>query len=788
MLKIPSARNLALEDDRIGQRVLLPTLNNMTGTLRYVGLIDGKQGTWAGIELDAIGQGKNDGSVQGKRYFHCPLNSGIFIALNKITILTPPPPPPSAVPSVTPSTSTARKSTAKRSLKKSLSNTKLSSSPSTSASLFRKPSHTSSPSPTKRLIHPAGTLKRVTQTPSSSLKTSQTPSLTPKSSQTPAQPKRQSETPKRQSETPKRQSETPKRQSETPKRQSDASVRNETPTRRQTETPVQEKRQTQIPDTTKDTPASPSPPPPAPSPSQANMVATAVAAAKAEYEEQTKKETQLLYDMLEKVQRERDQLMQEMKNKETAWERLLSSKESLKLQIQDSESQCKRLSQELEAVKQERKQLELDLAERDASLAKNVRDDEKQSQDQRRIERLENLVRDLQAQLQTQQELQVQKEREHAGVVEQMRREMSSMEAMTASLEKECEEMRRTGIEAVHAVELKMDEQKENYEQALREKEAQIQHLNYVIADLKHKQSTLFDDDERDIEEKLRELTNMNQSDQRHRLEEQLELTMKELDNERNSIKSLLHEIEQLKLELNQSRQHALSVEQKFQSLQADFEKELQDKRRLVEESDHAFEAQTKAEDEHEQMKLSKMTIEKQYNELLEIHKQLEQDHNKLMDEMIALESQEAELGGDGYTHLKERIKRLEEENKSQRTQLSQRDDQIRKMTKDINQLEALVENKVFGDSELEEQLELEKKRVIALERELNQLKHKLLTSPNTPPTATTALPISKLYCELCNNDGHDVLSCELSKVYCDNCDQYGVHTTEDCPNQDETF
>ncbi|CEG84582.1 hypothetical protein RMATCC62417_18361 [Rhizopus microsporus] len=109
-------------------------------------------------------------------------------------------------------------------------------------------------------------------------------------------------------------------------------------------------------------------------------------------------------------------------------------------------------------------------------------------------------------------------------------------------------------------------------------------------------------------------------------------------------------------------------------------------------------------------------------------------------------------------------------------------------MTKDINQLEALVENKVFGDSELEEQLELEKKRVIALERELNQLKHKLLTSPSTPPTATTTLPISKLHCELCNNDGHDVLSCELSKVYCDNCDQYGVHTTEDCPNQDETF
>ncbi|KAG1239700.1 hypothetical protein G6F68_018378 [Rhizopus microsporus] len=90
--------------------------------------------------------------------------------------------------------------------------------------------------------------------------------------------------------------------------------------------------------------------------------------------------------------------------------------------------------------------------------------------------------------------------------------------------------MRRTGIEAVRAVELSMTELKEQHARELREKEAHIEHLGLVVADLKHKQSTLFDDDELGIEEKLKEMNNAYQGDQRHRLEEQLELTMTELD------------------------------------------------------------------------------------------------------------------------------------------------------------------------------------------------------------------------------------------------------------------
>jgi CAP-Gly domain-containing linker protein 1 len=39
----------------------------MTGTLRFLGGVEGKAGTWAGVELDDefAGRGKNDGSVQG---------------------------------------------------------------------------------------------------------------------------------------------------------------------------------------------------------------------------------------------------------------------------------------------------------------------------------------------------------------------------------------------------------------------------------------------------------------------------------------------------------------------------------------------------------------------------------------------------------------------------------------------------------------------------------------------------------------------------------------------------
>jgi dynactin 1 len=59
-----------------GQVVTL--LDGRQATVRFVGLTHFALGDWVGIELDEP-TGKNDGSVQGERYFHCGQGFGMFI-------------------------------------------------------------------------------------------------------------------------------------------------------------------------------------------------------------------------------------------------------------------------------------------------------------------------------------------------------------------------------------------------------------------------------------------------------------------------------------------------------------------------------------------------------------------------------------------------------------------------------------------------------------------------------------------------------------------------------------
>ena len=52
----------------IGTRLIV---DKCRATVRYVGFVEGHQGTWIGLEWDDVSRGKHDGTVGGRKYFTC---------------------------------------------------------------------------------------------------------------------------------------------------------------------------------------------------------------------------------------------------------------------------------------------------------------------------------------------------------------------------------------------------------------------------------------------------------------------------------------------------------------------------------------------------------------------------------------------------------------------------------------------------------------------------------------------------------------------------------------------
>ncbi|KAI8329056.1 dynein associated protein-domain-containing protein [Chlamydoabsidia padenii] len=72
-------------DLRSGTRI---QVQGKIGTIRYVGTTSFQTGKWIGIELDEPA-GKNSGVVQGKRYFDCRTNHGVFVRPSQVKVLPP---------------------------------------------------------------------------------------------------------------------------------------------------------------------------------------------------------------------------------------------------------------------------------------------------------------------------------------------------------------------------------------------------------------------------------------------------------------------------------------------------------------------------------------------------------------------------------------------------------------------------------------------------------------------------------------------------------------------------
>ena len=58
-------------------------IHGSKGTIRFVGSTSFATGRWVGIELDEP-VGKNDGSVQGERYFECKAGHGVFVRASQV--------------------------------------------------------------------------------------------------------------------------------------------------------------------------------------------------------------------------------------------------------------------------------------------------------------------------------------------------------------------------------------------------------------------------------------------------------------------------------------------------------------------------------------------------------------------------------------------------------------------------------------------------------------------------------------------------------------------------------
>lgn len=69
----------------MGQRCLA---NDALGTVKFLGTTQFSSGIWVGVELDKA-LGKNDGAVQGVRYFRCAEKAGVFVRESKITPVEP---------------------------------------------------------------------------------------------------------------------------------------------------------------------------------------------------------------------------------------------------------------------------------------------------------------------------------------------------------------------------------------------------------------------------------------------------------------------------------------------------------------------------------------------------------------------------------------------------------------------------------------------------------------------------------------------------------------------------
>ncbi|KAG8160559.1 hypothetical protein KVR01_010095 [Diaporthe batatas] len=139
--------------------------------VRFVGETAFAPGLWVGVELDD-GTGKNDGSVQGERYFDCAMGNGMFVRPTAVAVIAQPAPKPK------PATTATRKTSTSRPSSMFTSGSRTASTSIDTGVGRRKSLNAPSPSPGPRTSRPSSIARSPTKSPTKQLGTASSSAAT----------------------------------------------------------------------------------------------------------------------------------------------------------------------------------------------------------------------------------------------------------------------------------------------------------------------------------------------------------------------------------------------------------------------------------------------------------------------------------------------------------------------------------------------------------------------------------------------------------------------------------
>ncbi|TVY47532.1 Dynactin,150 kDa isoform [Lachnellula occidentalis] len=160
-----------MSDLRIGQTVELA--DGRSAIVRFVGQPHFAAGDWIGVELDD-NSGKNDGSIQGERYFDCEMGRGMFLRPPAVRIIEQPATVPKPAPAV------ARKASRPGSVAGQGALGRRGSAVQDIAAGKRQSMNAASPTPASRGSRPPNMLRSPTKSPTKQLSAAASTVSTPR--------------------------------------------------------------------------------------------------------------------------------------------------------------------------------------------------------------------------------------------------------------------------------------------------------------------------------------------------------------------------------------------------------------------------------------------------------------------------------------------------------------------------------------------------------------------------------------------------------------------------------